>query len=73
VPGEQLDAYLDSVLIGGRERREIVIADYDAGWPRRFDAERVRIDQALGGAALTIKHVAGRPRSPASRSASGAT
>jgi len=57
VPEEQLDAYLDSVLIGGRERREIVIADYDPGWPRRFDAERARIDQALGGAALMIEHV----------------
>jgi GrpB-like predicted nucleotidyltransferase (UPF0157 family) len=57
VPEEQLDAYLDSVLIGGRERREVVIADYDAGWPRRFDAERERIEQALGGAALTIEHI----------------
>ena len=57
MPEEQLDAYLDSVLIGGRERREIVIADYEAGWPRRFDAERERIEQALGGAALTIEHV----------------
>ena len=57
MPEEQLDAYLDSVLIGGRERREVVIADYDAGWPRRFDAERERIEQALGGAALTIEHI----------------
>ena len=57
MPEEQLDAYLDNVLIGGRERREIVIADYNPRWPRRFDAERERIDQALGGAALTIEHV----------------
>jgi GrpB-like predicted nucleotidyltransferase (UPF0157 family) len=57
VPEEQLDAYLDSVLIGGRERRAVVIADYDAGWTRRFDAERERIEQALGGVALTIEHI----------------
>lgn len=54
---EQLDAYLDAVLIGGRERRKIVIAEYDAGWPRRFEVERGRIAKALGAAALCIEHV----------------
>ena len=54
---ERLDAYLDTVLIGGRERREIVIADYDPEWPRRFDGERDRLAQALGAAALRIEHV----------------
>jgi GrpB-like predicted nucleotidyltransferase (UPF0157 family)/GNAT superfamily N-acetyltransferase len=57
VDREQLDAYLDTVLIGGRERREIVIADYDEAWPERFDAERERIAQALGAVALRIEHV----------------
>jgi GrpB-like predicted nucleotidyltransferase (UPF0157 family)/N-acetylglutamate synthase-like GNAT family acetyltransferase len=57
VPEEQLDAYLDSVLIGGRERREIVIADYDPQWPRRFEAERERIGLALGDTALLIEHI----------------
>jgi hypothetical protein len=57
VPEEQLDAYLDTILIGGRERREIVIADYDPQWPGRFDAERKRIAQALGDAVLRIAHV----------------
>jgi hypothetical protein len=37
VPEEHLDEYLDSVLIGGRERREVVIADYDPQWPRPAD------------------------------------
>lgn len=55
--GEDRDAHLDAVLIGGRERREIVIADYDPDWPRRFDAERQRIAHALGGAALQIEHI----------------
>ncbi|HET7050712.1 MAG TPA: GNAT family N-acetyltransferase [Solirubrobacteraceae bacterium] len=54
---EQLDAHLDTVLIGGRERREIVIADYDPEWPRRFEAERERIGAALGGGALRIEHI----------------
>ncbi|MGZ4180224.1 MAG: GNAT family N-acetyltransferase [Solirubrobacteraceae bacterium] len=57
MPEERLDAYLDTVLIGGRERREIVIADYDPEWPRRFDGERKRIAQALGGTARRIEHV----------------
>jgi GrpB-like predicted nucleotidyltransferase (UPF0157 family)/ribosomal protein S18 acetylase RimI-like enzyme len=51
------DAYLDTVLIGGRERREIVIADYDPAWPRRFDAERERIASALGDVARRIEHI----------------
>ena len=51
------DAYLDRVLVGGRERREIVIADYDAAWPERFAAERERIAAALGVRALRIEHI----------------
>jgi GrpB-like predicted nucleotidyltransferase (UPF0157 family) len=51
------DAYLDRVLIGGRERREIVIAAYDPAWPERFEAERARIAAALGPAALRIEHI----------------
>jgi GrpB-like predicted nucleotidyltransferase (UPF0157 family) len=51
------DAYLDRVLIGGRERREIVIAPYDQAWPERFAVERARIAAALGPRALRIEHV----------------
>jgi GrpB-like predicted nucleotidyltransferase (UPF0157 family) len=40
-------ADLDRVLIGGRERRVIVIAPYDPAWPERFAAERARIAAAL--------------------------
>jgi GrpB-like predicted nucleotidyltransferase (UPF0157 family) len=52
-----LDSYLDSVLIGGRERREVVIADYDPAWPERYDAERARIAAALGPRARRIEHI----------------
>jgi GrpB-like predicted nucleotidyltransferase (UPF0157 family) len=50
-------ADLDRVLIGGRERRVIVIAPYDPAWPERFAAERARIAAALGGRALRIEHI----------------
>jgi GrpB-like predicted nucleotidyltransferase (UPF0157 family) len=51
------DAHLDRVLIGGRERREIVIAEYDTAWPERFAAERERIVAALGDRALRTEHI----------------
>ena len=51
------DAYLDRVLVGGRERRAVVIADYDAAWPARFEAERSRVAGALGERALRIEHI----------------
>lgn len=50
-------AYLDRVLIGGREKRAIVIADYDPQWPKRFEAEAARIRSALGVSALRIEHI----------------
>jgi len=51
------EAYLDRVLIGGRERRQIVLADYDPAWPARFAVERARIAEALGERALRIEHI----------------
>ena len=51
------DAHLDRALVGGRERRAIVIADYDPAWPRRFEIERERIAAALGERALRIEHI----------------
>lgn len=44
-------------LIGGRERREIMIVDYDPGWAERFEREREHLAGALGPRALTIEHV----------------
>jgi len=51
------DAATRGDLIGGVERRDIVIADYDASWPRRFEVERNRIAGALGSRALRIEHI----------------
>ena len=54
---DELDAHLDTVLIGGREQREVVIAAYDPRWPERFQLERERIERALGAVARRIEHV----------------
>jgi GrpB-like predicted nucleotidyltransferase (UPF0157 family) len=54
---EEREAYLDQVLVGGRERRRIVIVDYDPDWPGRFEHERDRVRQALRGRALRIEHI----------------
>lgn len=48
---------LDEVLIGGREARPIIIADYDPAWAERFQQERARITTALGRLALRIEHI----------------
>jgi GrpB-like predicted nucleotidyltransferase (UPF0157 family) len=36
---------------------KIVIAPYDEKWPLVFDAEKARLDSALGGHALSIQHI----------------
>jgi GrpB-like predicted nucleotidyltransferase (UPF0157 family) len=54
---EARNGYLDQVLVGGRERRPIVIVDYDPEWPARFELERDRVAQALGAVALRIEHI----------------
>ena len=46
----------DSVLIGGREARPIVVVDYDPAWTERFETERARIATALPDA-RGIEHV----------------
>jgi GrpB-like predicted nucleotidyltransferase (UPF0157 family) len=51
------DRELDRVLIGGRESAVITIADYDASWPGRFEAERMRVTGALGARAIRIEHI----------------
>ncbi len=53
--GRQLD--LDAVLVGGREKRDVVIVDYDPNWPARFEVERDRCAAALAGTALRIEHI----------------
>ena len=54
---DAFDGYLDAVLIGGREERELVLVDYTPEWAARFARERVRILEALGGVARRVEHV----------------
>ncbi len=51
------DAQLDEALIGGREKRSIVIVDYDGGWPTRFEELAFRINAVLGATALFVEHI----------------
>lgn len=44
-------------LIGGPEKREIVIADYDPDWPQKFQSQAGVIAHALGPAVLQIEHI----------------
>ncbi len=36
---------------------EVFVVDYDPRWPARYEQERVRIVEALGGAVVAIEHV----------------
>ncbi len=47
----------DGVLIGGIEKRDIVILDYDPRWPEKFESHARKIQHALGDTALAIEHV----------------
>jgi GrpB-like predicted nucleotidyltransferase (UPF0157 family) len=48
---------LDRILIGGRERRPVVIAPYDPAWAARFAHEAEKVARALGPVALGIEHI----------------
>lgn len=48
---------LPTGLIGGVEKRAIVIVDYDPTWPAKFESHRQVIAGALGDAAVRIEHI----------------
>jgi GrpB-like predicted nucleotidyltransferase (UPF0157 family) len=48
---------LSKAIVGEIERRDIVIANYDPAWARRFGREEARIRAALGPKALSVEHV----------------
>jgi len=45
------------MLIGGVERREIVIADYDPAWAMKYEAHARVISDVLGSTLLRIEHI----------------
>ena len=55
-PGDR-DAYLNSVLIGGREPVTITVVDYDDNWPVRFAQMHALVEAALGENALAVEHI----------------
>ena len=44
-------------LIGGREKREVVISEYDDQWPEIFQRHERVIREALGDIAVRIEHI----------------
>ena len=44
-------------FIGGPEKVEIRVVDYDLRWAARFEAEAARIRAALGARALLVAHI----------------
>jgi GrpB-like predicted nucleotidyltransferase (UPF0157 family) len=46
----------DAVFIGGPEKRDIVIEDYDPGWAARFHQAEASLREALGPRARRIEH-----------------
>ena len=53
----ELAAHLDSVLIGGREQRAIVISDHDPSWATRAAVLIHSIRLGLGPIALSVEHI----------------
>jgi GrpB-like predicted nucleotidyltransferase (UPF0157 family) len=51
------DTFFETGLIGGVEKSEIKIADYDTDWPKTFERHATIIADALGGVALRIEHI----------------
>lgn len=52
-----LDALLDAVLIGGREKRPVIIEQYNPLWPVAYTALAVRIRDAVGDHAVSLDHI----------------
>jgi GrpB-like predicted nucleotidyltransferase (UPF0157 family) len=46
----------DAVFIGGPEKRDIVIEEYDPAWAARFEQVHAALHDALGAAARRIEH-----------------
>jgi GrpB-like predicted nucleotidyltransferase (UPF0157 family) len=51
------DESCETGLIGGVEKRQIKIVDYDTDWPKKFQTHRKIIADALGSSTLQIDHI----------------
>ena len=55
--GEDRDAYLDRILIGGREPASVAVVDHDDRWRLRFEEFAQRVRCAMGEQALALEHI----------------
>lgn len=51
------DEPLKTGVIGGHEKREIKVVDYDPEWPKKFEQHAEVIADVLGDSALRIEHI----------------
>jgi len=51
------DEHVETGLIGGDEKVEIQIVDYDTGWPKKFEVHARVIAEALRRTALRLEHI----------------
>ena len=51
------DENVETGLIGGDEKLQIQIVDYDAGWPKKFEVHARVIAEALRRTALRLEHI----------------
>lgn len=57
VPEPLTDAALAAKLVRGPRPTRVTFADYDPGWPARFEARAADLRSVLGGRALLIEHI----------------
>ena len=48
---------VEAELVGGTERRTLVIEEYDPRWPKQYADHEARIRGALGTVAVAIEHI----------------
>ena len=51
------DQNLPTGLIGGPEKRTVVIVDYDPQWPIKYQRHATKIKKSVGTSALQIEHI----------------
>lgn len=54
---DPIEERLRNAIIGEAESLDIVVVDYDPGWPERFRREAARVRAALGEVAQAIEHI----------------
>ena len=52
-----MEEYLETGLIGGVEKREILLAEYDPAWPTRYERLAAAVRATLGPTLLRIEHI----------------